>query len=109
MDRFGEPPLDIISYMYEKLMDNYCKKLGIYRIDRESTPGMSIYHFSKETSEKLNGEFIFQTLGKDKDILLAHYDKEVLIKVKNNQDVLYTIKHVCEFFNKIDTDMLCSE
>ncbi|MBQ9448742.1 MAG: transcription-repair coupling factor [Acholeplasmatales bacterium] len=109
LDRFGEPPLDIISYMYEKLMDNYCKKLGIYRIDRESTPGMAIYHFSKEVSEKLNGQFIFETLGKDKDILLAHYDKEVLIKVKNNQDVLYTIKHVCEFFNKIDNEKLYAE
>ena len=49
----------------------------------------------------MNGEFIFNTIGRDKELLLSHYDGEVMITQINNADMLVSLKKICNLFDKL--------
>jgi len=52
-DRFGKVEDEILCYMYEKLMKNYCKNIGIEKINTNNHYMEFIY--SKEASNKNDG------------------------------------------------------
>lgn len=101
VDRFGEIETDLSSYMYEKLMKNYCKKMNIYKIDT-TDPRYLTFRFSKEASAKLDGNFLFNETMNCKNIKLTYISNEVhiLLDIQGRSKESY-FKDICVYFHKI--------
>ena len=102
-DRFGNVPEEILLYIYEKTMDKYCEKLGIYKIDR-SKKEMIILYFSKEASSNIDGNRLFMAMPDDSLIKLGYNkEKEIYISLYGmNNNKLKALSLICEFFSNFD-------
>lgn len=102
VDRFGSVELEMQLYMYEKLMKNYCKKLGIYKINTDN-PRYYDFIFSKETSERQDGNFLFTEMLKYKNLKLTYQNNEIhiLLEVQGREKLDY-FKEICSYFSCID-------
>lgn len=101
-DRFGSVQAELFLYMYEKLMKNYCTKLGIYKIDTAKAGRIS-YYFSLESSQKQDGNFLFNEMLKLKNLRLTYIDNEIQIIMDiGNRPKLDYFKEICLYFSKID-------
>ncbi len=98
-DRFGEIPNDLIIYMYEKLMDNFAKKLDIYKIEKNND--VLSLKFSFQASEDMDGYYLFNLFKNDHNVKLKHINKEIVIEFyfKNR---LLILMDVCKYLEKID-------
>ena len=97
-DRFGEADNDLLLYIYEKLMDNYCKELDIYRI--EEGRGYRSFIFTQEKSANLNGEKLFMLTNQYKNINLTQMNREVRIVLDiRGLEKLDQFKMICNYFN----------
>jgi len=104
-DRFGEVPNDLLLYIYEKTMDNYCEKLDIKRIDRSNKASL-IFYFSKEKSEQLDGSKLFDALPEDNMIRLGYSkQREIYVTLFGlNMNKENALKSICEFFDRISAN-----
>ncbi len=101
-DRFGTVDEELLLYMYEKLMKNDCTKLGIYKIDTTKA-GLIKYYFSLDSSQKQDGNFLFNEMLKFKNLRLTYIDNEIQIIMDiGNRPKLDYIKEICLYFSKID-------
>ncbi len=101
-DRFGEVHEELLLYMYEKLMKNDCTKLGIYKIDTAKA-GQISYYFSLESSQKQDGNFLFNEMLRFKNLRLTYKDNEIQIIMDiGNRPKLEYFKEICHYFAKID-------
>ncbi len=97
-DRFGLVENDLLTYIYEKLMNNYCKELDIYKI--EEGKGFTSFIFTKEKSANLNGEKLFMLTNKYKNINLTQMNQEVRIVLDiRGLEKLEQFKMICNYFN----------
>lgn len=102
IDRFGTIDEELMLYMYEKLMKNYCKKLSIYRLD---TTNRRYYDFvmSEEKSNQVDGNFLFNEMLKYQNLKLTYKNNEVHILLDiQGRDKLDYFKEVCDYFHSID-------
>ena len=97
-DRFGKPDDELLLYMYEKLMDNYAKSLNIYKIVNEESY-IELY-FTNEMSKKVNGDFLFTNLPKNKliDLFLTN-QFEIYIKLRILNNKLVSFKEICKYLD----------
>lgn len=102
LDRFGAIELEMQLYMYEKLMKNYCKKLGIYKINTEN-PRYYDFIYSKDTSQKQDGNFLFSEMLKFKNLKLTYQNNEIhiLLEIQGRNKLEY-FKEICSYFSCID-------
>ncbi len=101
-DRFGTVDEELLLYMYEKLMKNDCTKLGIYKIDTTKA-GLIKYYFSLDSSQKQDGNFLFNEMLKFKNLRLTYIDNEIQIIMDiGNRPKLEYFKEICLYFSKID-------
>lgn len=100
-DRFGKVDDDILCYMYEKLMKNYCKALGIYKIDTSNFRYLD-FIFTKEVSSTLDGNFLFNEMLQMRFIKLTYKNGEIhiLLDIQGRKKLEY-FKEIVEYFNKI--------
>lgn len=102
MDRFGEVNLELKLYMYEKLMKNYCQKLGVYKIDT-SQAGYIRYLFTKEKSSTLDGNFLFNEMLNYRYLKLTYLKSEIQIILEiGNRPKLTYFQEICNYFSRID-------
>ena len=96
-DRFGKPDDELLLYMYEKIMDNYAKSLNIYKIVNEESY-IELY-FTNEMSKKVNGDFLFTNLPKNKliDLFLTN-QFEIYIKLRILNNKLVSFKEICKYY-----------
>ena len=87
--------------MYEKLMKNYCKALGIYKIDNTNKRYLD-FIFSKDISKNIDGNFIFSKTNDFKFIKLIYRSSEIhiLLEIQGRNRVDY-FKDIVSFFDKI--------
>lgn len=102
LDRFGAIELEMQLYMYEKLMKNYCKKLGIYKINTEN-PRYYDFIYSKDTSQKQDGNFLFSEMLKFKNLKLTYQNNEIhiLLEIQGRNKLEY-FKEICSYFSCIN-------
>ena len=102
-DRFGNVPEEILLYIYEKTMDKYCEKLGIYKIDRSKKEMITLY-FSKEASSNIDGNRLFMAMPDDSLIKLGYNkEKEIYVSLYGmNNNKLKALSLICEFFSNFD-------
>ncbi len=102
LDRFGAIELEMQLYMYEKLMKNYCKKLGIYKINTEN-PRYYDFIYSKDISQKQDGNFLFSEMLKFKNLKLTYQNNEIhiLLEIQGRNKLEY-FKEICSYFSCID-------
>ena len=88
--------------MYEKLMKNYCKKLGIYKINTEN-PRYYDFIYSKDTSQKQDGNFLFSEMLKFKNLKLTYQNNEIhiLLEIQGRNKLEY-FKEICSYFSCIN-------
>ena len=100
-DRFGKVEDEILCYMYEKLMKNNCKKLGIYKIDNSNARYLD-FIFSKEISSTMDGNFLFNEMLKMSFIKLTYKNNEIhiLLDIQGRKKIDY-FKEICIYFDKI--------
>ena len=97
-DRFGKADNDLLLYIYEKLMNNYCKALDIYKI--EEGRGFTSFIFTQEKSANLNGEKLFMLTNQYKNINLTQMNREVRIVLDiRGLDKLDQFIMICKYFN----------
>lgn len=102
LDRFGEVELELKLYMYEKLMKNYCQKLGIYKIDTTQA-GLMKFIFSKEKTNLLDGNFLFNEMLTYRYLKLTYIRNEVQIILDiGNRPKLTYFQEICSYFARID-------
>ena len=77
IDRFGDIDEELYLYMYEKLMKNFCKLLGIEKMNTNNY--YMEYIFSLESSSKANGERMFVECEAFKDIKLSYKENKIYI------------------------------
>ena len=102
LDRFGAIELEMQLYMYEKLMKNYCKKLGIYKINTEN-PRYYDFIYSKDISQKQDGNFLFSEMLKFKNLKLTYQNNEIhiLLEIQGRNKLEY-FKEICSYFSCIN-------
>lgn len=79
-DRFGKVDNDLLCYIYEKLLKAYCKKLDIYKLDRNQR-GYLILCFTKAKTAQIDGSKMFSVVVKYKGLKLTSKDNEIKIMV----------------------------
>ncbi|MGM9970120.1 MAG: transcription-repair coupling factor [Anaeroplasma sp.] len=100
-DRFGLVDDDLKTYMYEKLMNRYCKRLGIYKIDTSDKKFIK-FRFTKEASKLQDGNKLFQLAYKVNYIILKYIDFEISISFNIiSKNKLTYFKEICEYFDQI--------
>ena len=100
IDRFGEVSMELYSYMYEKLMKNYCKNIGIEKINTNNHYMEFIY--SKEASNKTDGTVLFMESNNFNDIKLSYKDNMIYVILSvGRKDKLDCFKQMCNFFDRI--------
>ncbi|MDE7106564.1 MAG: transcription-repair coupling factor [Anaeroplasmataceae bacterium] len=101
-DRFGQIDEELMLYMYEKLMKNYCKRLDIYKID---TTNKRYYDFifSEEKTNQSDGNFLFTEMLKYTNLKLTYNRGEIhiLLEVQGRNKLDY-FKEICNYFQDID-------
>jgi len=98
-DRFGNVDKDLLLYIYEKLLNNYCKALGIYKI--EDGRGFTTFIFNQEKSANLNGEKLFMLTNQYKNINLTQMNREVRVVLDiRGLEKLEQFKMICGYFNE---------
>ena len=70
IDRFGDINEELYLYMYEKLMKNLCKIIGVEKMNTNNYYMEFIY--STEASAKANGEIMFNECASFSDIKLSY-------------------------------------
>ncbi len=102
IDRFGEENEEVLLYMYEKLMKNYCKKLKIVKLD-QTNPRYFDFIFDKDMSSLFDGNFLFQQMLKYKNLKLTYKNQEIhiLMEIQGREKLSY-FKEICSYFNDID-------
>ena len=98
-DRFGPVSNDLLIYMYEKLMDNLAKKIGVYKIERKNE--LLALTYTKDASEKLDGKYLFKLLKDDHDVRLMHINHEIVMEFMFKNRLLILIK-ICSYLKEID-------
>ncbi|MDE5715965.1 MAG: hypothetical protein K2I42_07550, partial [Anaeroplasmataceae bacterium] len=102
IDRFGEENEELLLYMYEKLMKNYCKKLKFVKLAR-TNPRYYDFILDKDLSHQLDGNFLFQQMLKYKNLKLTYKNQEIHIVMEiQGRDKLSYFKEICSYFNDID-------
>ena len=97
-DRFGKVEEDLLLYIYEKLMNNFCNELGIYKI--EDGRGFTTFIFNQEKSANLNGEKLFMLTNQYKNINLTQMNREVRVVLDiRGLEKLEQFKMICSYFN----------
>lgn len=102
VDRFGSFDNELSLYMYEKLMKNYCNKLGIYKLDT-SSKNVIVFIFSAEKTKTLDGNFLFNQMLRFKNLKLTYINNEVkiILNILGRNKIDY-FKEICEYFSIID-------
>ena len=102
-DRFGNVPEEILLYIYEKTMDKYCERLGIYKIDRSKKESLTLY-FSSEASANIDGNKLFMAMPEDNLIKLGYNKQKEIYIVLNGMisNKLKALSLVCEFFSNFE-------
>lgn len=97
-DRFGKLDNDLLLYIFEKLLNNYCKLLDIYKI--EDGRGFKSFIFTQEKSANLNGEKLFMLTNNYKNINLTQMNREVRVVLDiRGLEKLDQFKMICGYFN----------
>ena len=99
VDRFGPVSNELLIYMYEKLMDNLAKKIGIYKIERKLD--LLALTFTHDASEKLDGKYLFKLLKDDHDARLMHINHEIVMEYMFKNKLVMLIK-ICDYLKLID-------
>ena len=98
-DRFGPVSVDLLTYMYEKLMDNICKRIGIYKIERKQE--LLALTFTLEAGNNIDGKALFKMLKDDHDVRLLKINHEVVMEFMFKSKILMLIK-ICQYLEKIE-------
>lgn len=104
-DRFGKLDLDLLTYMYEKLMKKLFNKIGIYKVNQAK--GSIKLFISSKKSETINGEKLFELTHKFKyKVTLGYLRNEVQINIdysKASEHWIYVTASFLEgYFNDIE-------
>ena len=100
VDRFGDISEELYSYMYEKLMKNYCKNLGIEKIN--TTNHYIEFIYSKEASNKTDGAVLFEESNNFNDIKLSYKDGKIYIILNvARKEKLDCFKQMCNYFERV--------
>ena len=100
VDRFGDISEELYSYMYEKLMKNYCKNLGIEKIN--TTNHYIEFIYSKEASNKTDGAVLFEESNNFTDIKLSYKDGKIYIILNvARKEKLDCFKQMCNYFERV--------
>ena len=101
VDRFGNISNELYSYMYEKLMKNYCKILGIEKINVNNFYMEFIY--SKEASDNTDGSVLFEESSNFNNIKLSYKDKRIYIILNvGKKEKLECFKEMCNYFERVN-------
>ncbi len=100
-DRFGDVDEELLTYMYEKIMKSYCKKLDIYKIDRMNHRYLN-FIFTEERSSHSDGVKLFSKAANYKYITLTYLKGEIhiLLEIQGREKQEY-FKDICNYFNDI--------
>jgi transcription-repair coupling factor (superfamily II helicase) len=97
-DRFGVPPKEIDLYMHEKLFEHLAKEKGLEKI-RELKNNIT-FRLSKEASQGINGEFLFEKAYDISKFIRFQYKNEqlhiILDTIKLDRHYLYVIVDLME-------------
>ena len=100
IDRFGDISDELYSYMYEKLMKNCCKNLGIEKIN--TTNHYLEFIYSKEASNKTDGTLLFMESNNFNDIKLSYKDGKIYIILNvGRKEKLDCFKQMCNYFDRV--------
>lgn len=100
-DRFGDVDEELLTYMYEKIMKTYCKKLDIYKIDKKN-PRYLDFVFTVEASSHSDGVLLFSKAAGYKYITLTYLQREIhiLLEIQGREKLDY-FKEVCHYLDDI--------
>ncbi len=100
-DRFGKVDNDLLMYMYEKLMKNYCDRLGIYRIDRSNRLLWKFY-LTKEASKLIDAKLMYTEAFKTQYTNIHYVDMEYVISIEVlKKEKLQIFKDAVAYFEQI--------
>lgn len=100
IDRFGEINEELYLYMYEKLMKNFCKIIGIEKMNTNNYYMEFIY--SIEASKAADGNLLFSECSSFNDIKLSYKDGKIYIIMSvGRKEKLECFKQICNYFNRI--------
>jgi transcription-repair coupling factor (superfamily II helicase) len=100
IDRFGEINEELYLYMYEKLMKNFCKIIGIEKMNTNNYYMEFIY--SIEASKTADGNLLFSECSSFNDIKLSYKDGKIYIIMSvGRKEKLECFKQICNYFNRI--------
>ncbi len=101
IDRFGAYDDTIKYYMYEKLFTNLVNEHGIEHIESGEYE-VSLY-YTREASEKLDGNKLFETSNNvDRNIRLKYVNKQIVVTYKKEkQDPNKYLIVLCNFLEKL--------
>ena len=100
VDRFGDISEEIYSYMYEKLMQNYCRDLGIEKMNVNNY--YMEFIFSLEASKQANGTLLFEETNNIKDIKLSYKDNKIYIILNvGKKEKIDCFKLMCNYFKRV--------
>ena len=81
-------------------MKNYCKNIGIEKINTNNHYMEFIY--SKEASNKTDGTVLFMESNNFNDIKLSYKDNKIFVILNvGRKDKLDCFKQMCSFFDRI--------
>ncbi len=102
IDRFGNLDLELLLYMYEKLMKNLCVQLGVYKINTAKA-GIMEFIFNQKKSNQLDGNFLFNTMLSFQHLKLTYINQEIHIILDiGNRPKLEYFKEICLYLDKIN-------
>jgi transcription-repair coupling factor (superfamily II helicase) len=97
-DRFGKPNKDVVLYMYEKLFEYLSKIKGVEKV-RETKNNVT-FVLSKESSDRVNGEYLFMKANEISKFIRFTYRLEriniIIDTIKLNKHYLYYIVDLLE-------------
>ena len=100
IDRFGEINEELYLYMYEKLMKNFCKILGVEKMNTNNYYMEFIY--SLEASKAVDGNLLFEESASFNNLKLSYKDGRVYIIMSvGAKQKLECFKEMCNYFNRI--------
>ena len=99
VDRFGEIPDDLISYMKEKMLKNLALSMGIDKIEFENnTVTLS---FSYDITKRIDGIYLFDLKQKYNNINLTYQNQVVKILFKIGKNPSKDFDLVMDYLNKV--------
>ena len=99
-DRFGQLPADLNGYLYEKLLKNNCKTVGIYKMDQSDSTCFD-FVFSKDSSNKWDGNVLFQALHGFSRLKLSYKNSEIHLLAAIQNDKVACFQEICFYFDRI--------